>query len=94
MHCTAEITEGWWGPELRWNNYGMDYDSSNQKQRVLRLVNEQEGGGFFRSGSTVTSGVSGFHWYGTDGYANVDPGVTITVGALENGVYTVTVSQN
>ena len=94
MHCNAELNDGWWGPELKWNNYGQYYDSSNQKQRVLRLANEQEGGGFFTSGSTIDSSISGFRWYDSSGYQTVDPGVTVTVGALENGVYTVTISQN
>lgn len=93
LHCEATITEGYWGPEFKWNNYGMNYDSSNTRQRVLRLANESEGGDFFVSGSVINNDVSGFRWYDDSGYQTVDTGVTITVGELTDGRYTVTISQ-
>ncbi|MBE6847276.1 MAG: hypothetical protein E7503_03975 [Ruminococcus sp.] len=91
LHCQAEIVEGYWGPELKYNNYGMYYDDSNQKQRVLRLVNE--GNGFFGSGAVINSGTAGFAWYDDNGYQTVDPGVTVSVGQLTDGSYTITISQ-
>lgn len=91
LHCQAEVTEGWWGPEFKYNNYGMHYDSSNQKQRVLRLVNE--GNGFFGQGAVINNAVNGFAWYDANGYQTVNPGITITVGALADGAYTVTITQ-
>ena len=90
LHCDADITEGWWGPEFKWNNYGKYYNTSNNKQRVLRLVNNF--GGFFRSGERVDNSVSGFAWYDRSGYQSVDPGITITVDSLENGKAVVTVA--
>jgi len=93
LHCNAELWEGYWGTELKWNNYGQLYDESNQKQRVLRLVNDN--GGFFGAGAVINSGTSGFAWYDGDGYCTVDPGITITVNAINaDGTATVTVSQN
>ncbi len=92
LHCNAELWEGYWGTELKWNNYGQMYDSSNQKQRVLRLVNDD--GGFFGSGAVIGSGTSGFAWYDYSGYRTVDPGITITVNEIRSdGTCTVTVSQ-
>ena len=83
--------EGWWGPELKYNNYGMNYDNSNQKQRVLRLVNE--GNGFFGSGAVIDISTPGFAWYDDSGYQTVDTGVTVSVGALTDGSYTITISE-
>ena len=91
MHCTAELWEGYWGTELKWNNYGQKYDNSNQKQRVLRLVNE--GNGFFGNGAVIDNQTSGFGWYDSSGFETVDPGVVITISDLDSsGKCTVTVS--
>lgn len=88
-HCQAEIVEGYWGSEFKYNNYGMYYDNSNQKQRVLRLVNE--GNGFFHEGDVITSSTAGFAWYDENGERTIDPNVTVSVGALIDGSYTITV---
>lgn len=93
LHAEASVSNGNWGPEFSWSNYAKYYDSSNQKQRVLRLVNEKEGGKFFTAGDQVTSSLSGFHWYDGSGYQTVDPQVKITVDSVADGVLTVTVSQ-
>lgn len=93
LHCEASVYRSYWGTEFKWENYSEYYDSSNQKQRVLRLANEREGGSFFRSGSIIDGSISGFHWYDSNGYQTVETGVTITVNDLENGMYSVTVSQ-
>ena len=93
MHCDSELWDGYWGPEFKWNNYGQLYDSSNKKQRVLRLVNE--GGGFFRAGAQVSFGTQGFGWYSSSGNVSVDPGIIITVNSLDSdGHCTITVSQD
>ncbi len=92
LHCCADVVEGRRGTEFKYNNYGMYYDVSNERQRVLRLVND--GNGFFKSGDIVNAGVSGFDWYDRDGYTTVDPHIQIAVNALTDGVYSVTVSPN
>ena len=91
LHCDAEICEGMWGTEFKWSNYGLYYDKSNQKQRVLRLVNDF--GGFFHTGDIVTNQTAGFRWYDKNGYQNVDIGVNIFIGELENGTYCITISE-
>ena len=91
LHCDAEVTEGWWGPEFKWNNYGKNYNTSNTRQRVLRLVNNF--GGFFRSGDFVDNSVSGFAWYDWFGSQTVDPNLTISIDKIENDTAVITVSQ-
>ena len=94
MHCNAEYAVDQWGrPYLLWNNHSKYYDNSNNKQRVIRLANQEEGGYFYRDGSVIDGSVSGFHWYDDDGYQTVDVGCTVTVGELIDGKYTITVSQ-
>lgn len=94
MHCNAEYSIDQWGrPYLLWNNHSKYYDDSNEKQRVIRLANQEEGGYFYREGSVIDGSVSGFHWYDDDGYQTVDVGCTVTIGELADGKYTITVSQ-
>lgn len=93
LHCDAELWDGIWGTELKWNNYGQMYDTGNQKQRVLRLANEAEGGSFFRTGDIVDGTISGFHWYDADGLQTVDTGVKITVDQIADGICTLTISE-
>lgn len=91
LHCNAEITEGWWGMELKWNNYGRYYDTSNNRQRVLRLVNNF--GGFFHAGDVIDSSVNGFAWYDSSGFQTVNPNLRIQIDSLQDGTAVVTVSQ-
>ena len=91
LHCNAEIArDGWWGPEFKWNNYGRYYNNANDRQRVLRLVNNF--GGLFHKGKLIDSNVSGFAWYDQSGYQTVDPNITISVDSYEDGTAVVTVS--
>ncbi|MBP0966827.1 MAG: hypothetical protein J5722_04260, partial [Oscillospiraceae bacterium] len=91
LHCDAEVCEGWWGPELKWNNYGRYYDSSNLKQRVLRLVDSDHG--LFRKGSSIDCARAGFQWYDNDGRLTVDPGMTVEITDIGNGKCTVTIRE-
>ena len=91
LHCDAEVTFEEWGPEFKWGNYSSHYDSSNLKQRVLRLVSSKRSG-FFEEGRTIDASREHFGWYGEDGFDTVDPGVTIRVDRIADGMCTVTVS--
>lgn len=75
LHCDAELWNGNWGPEFKWSNYGQCYDNSNEKQRVLRLV-ENPFTMFFLGGQ-CDADTEGFAWYDSDGYATVDPELVI-----------------
>ena len=88
LHCQAEVGIGLYGMEFSWNNYGLNYDTGNKKQRVLRLVNADEGGDFFQPynrNKTIDSRISGFRWYDSAGYQTVETGLTIQVNELMNG---------
>lgn len=93
LHCDAEVWYGYMGYEFKWNNYGQNYDESNEKQRVIRLVNNSEA--YFGSGSVINENTPGFAWYDRDGYAKDDPGVTISVDSIsEDGrSCTITISE-
>lgn len=91
LHCDAELNNGRWGVEFKWDNYGFYYDKTNMKQRVLRLVNSREGG-LFREGRTIDGSRTNFAWYNEDGYETVDPGVTIHIDRIADGMCTITVS--
>ena len=83
LHCEAEVNYGLRGMELTYSNYGYYYDTSNEKQRVLRMVNN--GGSLFSSGSSAYSETPGFRWYDSSGYETVDPGITIQIGTSYPG---------
>lgn len=91
LHIQAELNQTYWWMEFKYDNFGEYYDTSNLKQRVIRLVND--GNGFFHSGDTADSSVSGFAWYDDSGYQTVDPGITLTVDSLADGTAVVTVTQ-
>ena len=92
LHGEATVCQGILHPELKWSNFGRYYDKHNEKQRVLRLVNEAEGGGFFTAGDTVTGSISGFRWYDADGSQTVSAGVKIHVDSITDDRCTVTIS--
>ena len=93
LHCDAEVYESFRGTEFRWYNYSKYYDSSNEKQRVIRLANEAEGGRFFGAGDTADGSLSGFRWYDENGDLTVSPGISVTVDSIADGVCTVTIRQ-
>ena len=86
LHVQADVSDGRNGPELTYSNYGQHYDRSNQKQRVLRLVNEN--GCFYPDEQdTIDSTNEGFHWYDADGDLTADTGLRIRIGNLHPGQY-------
>lgn len=93
LHCEGSVEPDYWGGQFKWNNYSSSYDNSNTKQRVLRLVNEKEGGQFFTNGQVIDGNISGFHWYDYSGYQTVDTGVSVVVDSMSDGKMTVTLSQ-
>ncbi|MBR5370603.1 MAG: hypothetical protein IK130_00165 [Oscillospiraceae bacterium] len=93
MHCDATVVDTYsFTKELKWNNYGQFYDSSNLRQRVIRLANNREGGYFYEAGDCIDGNISGFHWYDENGFETVDTGIRIFVTDDNNGVYTVMVT--
>ena len=83
LHCDSHITINGERMELSWNNNGLLYDTSNMKQRVLRLVNEAEGGALFEFEKQYRStDYSGFRWYDSEGNQSIDPNLTVSISSL------------
>ena len=62
--------------------------------RLIRLVNDAEGGEPFTTGQTIDGNISGWHWYADDESESVETGYSVTIGELKDGAYTVTVNKN
>lgn len=90
LHVDAEVSEGKHGMELTYNNYGLHYDKSEKKQRVLRLVNDEwlypgkKGSNYM---DIIDSTVEGFHWYDENGDLVIDTGLTIRIERLHTESY-------
>ncbi|WP_044976709.1 hypothetical protein [Ruminococcus sp. HUN007] len=72
-----------------YSRYGKHYDTSNEKQRILRLVNDF---GIFYPGTPgrsfinqIDGQIEGFHWYNKYGNMTLDTGLTITFSELKCG---------
>lgn len=90
FHINAElIREDWSGlKNFKYEGFSQYYQG-NDRFRITRLVND--GQGFYHTGDICTYGTNGFAGYDANGYQTVDTGYTIEIGALSDGVYTVTV---
>ena len=91
LHVQADVSEGDFGPELTYSNPGRRYDKSHQKQRVLRLVNDD---GYFYPvkqdagvQDMIDGSTAGFHWYDADGNLTLDPGLTVKINAWPEGPF-------
>lgn len=89
LHVQAEVSEGRNGMELTYNNYSQNYDKSNQKHRILRLVNQY---GYFYPGTKgiqytnlIDGNIEGFHWYDEEGNLTVDTDIKIEIGGCQPG---------
>lgn len=89
-HIKAEFQEDQWYPHLKYQNGSAFTNNDDDGIRLIRLVNEN--GGPFTTGDVINSSTSGFGWYDSSENESIDPGVTISVGALENGEYTITIT--
>ncbi|MCR4646426.1 MAG: hypothetical protein K5695_13635 [Oscillospiraceae bacterium] len=82
--------------EYGWNTFfryasGTEFTNGDEGRRLIRIIDDTSTDNFYHTGDVINSSISGFHWYDANGGQTVDPGLTITVGKLENGSYTVTI---
>ena len=89
LHCDAEVSEGAFGTEYRYSINSPHYDSSDEKQRVLRLVNP---GGMFYPGTkgldynnVIDSSTEGFAWYDENGDMTIDTGLKVRISDYHYG---------
>ena len=59
----------------------------------VRIIDDRETDNLYRTGDVIDGTVSGFHWYDANGYQTVDTGISITVGALTEDGYEITVTR-
>ncbi len=83
--------------EYGWFNYfryasGSEFTNNDAGRRLIRIIDDTDTDNFYQTGDVINSSISGFRWYDSNGGQTVDPGITITVGALSNGSYTVTIA--
>lgn len=96
-HVKPEIMDNGWWKFFKYEN-GSEYTDTNGDGtadddgiRLIRLVNEGNECAF-KTGDVIDNKVSGFGWYDSSENEAIDPGVTITVGALQGDTYTITIS--
>ena len=87
LHVDSEISSE--NKMFTYSIYGKNYDISNEKQRVLRLVNDF---GMFYPGKAgrnfkniIGGETEGFHWYDENGDLTLDTGLTVAIGGLTAG---------
>lgn len=92
IHVDAETIYSYDGyKEFKYANFSSYYDTSDSKQRVVYLVNDNNG--FYTSGSTVTYGTKNFAGFDSSGNQTVNTGYSVSIGAFSNGQYTITVTK-
>lgn len=89
LHCDAEVSEDTFGMEFKYSINSPHYDGSDEKQRVLRLLNP---GGMFYPGTRglnykniIDSSVEGFAWYDENGDMTVDTGLKVQISDFHAG---------
>ena len=94
FHVNAAIGDNGWWKYFMYENGSKETNQDDEGIRLLRLVNDAEGGYPFTTGDVIDGTISGFHWYDANEGETVDTGYTVEIGALTDGSYTVTVSMN
>lgn len=94
-HIDAELYDNGWWVSYKYGS-GSEFTNNDTGRRLIRLVNDtydNNADNYFRTGDVINSSVNGFRWYDSSDAESIDPGLRIDVGALENGSYTITISQ-
>ena len=93
-HVKADVHDNGWWKFFKYENGSEFTNNDDNGIRLIRLVNDAEGGDVFTTGETLDGSISGWHWYASDESESVDTGYTVTIGELKDGQYTVTVNKN
>ncbi|MBR3629029.1 MAG: hypothetical protein IKN55_00950 [Oscillospiraceae bacterium] len=70
---------------------GSEFTDEGRGRRLIRIIDDTESDNLYHTGDVVNSSISGFRWYDANGGQTVDPGISVTIGALQDGQYTVTI---
>ncbi len=90
FHVQAEISTDYWWTFFRYENGSEFTGYEDSGHRLIRLVND--GKGVYKTGAVINGSTPGFGWYDWNGNESVNPGVSISVGELVNGQYSITIS--
>ena len=91
-HVDATVQNDYWGPSFLYGS-GAPATNNDEGRRLLRIIDDRETDNLYRTGDVIDGTVSGFHWYDANGYQTVDTGISITVGALTEDGYEITVTR-
>ena len=73
---------------------GSEFTNKDTGRRLIRIIDDTDTDNFYHTGDVINSSISGFKWYDQNGGQTVDPGITITIGALTEQGYSVTIANN
>ncbi|MBR6967595.1 MAG: hypothetical protein IKH78_03590 [Ruminococcus sp.] len=80
LHCNAEIAEGQNGPEFRYSINSDYYDSSDTRQRVLRLASGYNlVSGYDNGNKFFNDSIEDFHWYDEEGGLTERTGIALGI---------------
>ena len=89
LHCDAEVSGDASGMNFKYNINSPNYDISDEKQRVLRLVNQD---GMFYPGTRginykniIDNSVEDFAWYDENGDITIDTGLKVQISDFHSG---------
>lgn len=92
FHIKADkYVDPWW-TYLKYQNGSEFTNYDDDGIRLIRLVND--GGESFKTGDTIDGSTSGFAWYDDDENESINPNVTISIGELKDGAYTISITPN
>ncbi len=91
-HIQASLQEDDWYTYFKYQNGSAYTNNDDDGIRLIRLANEKEGGSVFKTGDVIDNSISGCNWYDANENESIDPGVTIIIGELVDGQYTITIS--
>lgn len=88
LHVNAEMFTDYWGrTDFKYDNYSEKYNGDD-KQRILRLVNNSRNS-LFKKGDQTDKLMS----YGSDGYEDADSGYKVVFTGESDGKYSLTVER-
>lgn len=92
-HIKADLHKDPWLSYFKYQNGSIFTSLNDDGIRLIRLVNDAEGGNVFKTGAVIDNNISGFNWYDSNELETIDPGVTVKVGELSDGKYTIEISE-
>ncbi len=93
-HVQAELYSDYWWTYLKYQNGSEHTGMNDDGIRLIRLVDDSQGGSVFTTGNVVNRTTPGFGWYDANEAETIAPGVTITIGEKTENGYQVLVTKD